>query len=168
MTLYEISKGYQDFLNAVENGEIPEEALKDTLDAIDGEFEAKADNVACMIKNQIAEVDAMKKEIEVLSERMKTKKNKVEWLRKYLLGEMQAVGKEKLETSRNLIRVRKSPPSVKIENEQAFISWAVQHREDVLTYSDPKPNKTAIKELIQSGQNLPLVEIVQNNAITIK
>ena len=48
MKLYEIAAEYQAFLDAVEAGEIPEEAIGDTLDGIVGEFDQKADNIAAI------------------------------------------------------------------------------------------------------------------------
>ena len=62
MKLYEISSQYNQFLQAVENGDIPIEAVSDTLEAIEGEFEDKADNIACLIKNKEAEMLAIKAE----------------------------------------------------------------------------------------------------------
>ena len=67
MSLYEISQKYSMFLDLVEKSEIdgdgvPPEALKDTLDSIDSEFEEKADAMACVIKNLNAEIAAIAKE----------------------------------------------------------------------------------------------------------
>ena len=44
MKLHEIGQAYQYFLDQVEEGEIPEEAISDTLDAIEGEFKEKAED----------------------------------------------------------------------------------------------------------------------------
>ena len=46
MTLYEIATDYKNFIEAVENGEIPEEAITDTLESIQSLLEDKADNIA--------------------------------------------------------------------------------------------------------------------------
>ena len=50
MNLYEISADYQRFQEQVESGEIPEEAIADTLEAIEGNFDDKVDSIACIIK----------------------------------------------------------------------------------------------------------------------
>ena len=55
MTLYEINQTYQEFFDKVESGEIPEEAVSDTLESLDGEFEDKADNIACYIKSLLSD-----------------------------------------------------------------------------------------------------------------
>ena len=69
MKLYEISNEYNQFLQAVEDEEIPIEAVADTLEGIKGEFNEKADNIACMIKNQEAEMLAIKAEKDALNKR---------------------------------------------------------------------------------------------------
>ena len=50
MKLYEIANDYLALLQAIDEGEIPEEAIADTLEAIEGEIEFKADNLACVLK----------------------------------------------------------------------------------------------------------------------
>ena len=72
MTLYEISREYSDFVIAVENGEIPEEAINDTFEMLTGELDEKIDNTACVIKNLNAEAAAIKGEIDALAARRST------------------------------------------------------------------------------------------------
>ena len=55
MNLYEISVDYRRFQEQVESGEIPEEAIADTLEAIEGNFDDKVDSIACIIKSLLAE-----------------------------------------------------------------------------------------------------------------
>lgn len=52
MRLYEISQEYVQFLRMVEDEQIPQDAIADTLDSIKGEFEVKADNIACVVKKR--------------------------------------------------------------------------------------------------------------------
>ena len=66
MKLYEIKNTYLDFLARMESGEIPEEAVQDTLEGLEGVFEEKADNIACLIKTLNAEASAIKTERDVL------------------------------------------------------------------------------------------------------
>ena len=94
MKLYEIAKEYQAFLDAVEAGEIPEEAIGDTLDGIVGEFDQKADNIACAIKGYMAEADALKKEEGALRDRRDSKMRKADQMKHYLSEQMQKMGKK--------------------------------------------------------------------------
>lgn len=169
MTLYEIGQAYQYFLEQAGAGEIPEEAIQDTLDGIEGDFREKADNIACMIKNLEYQVSAMKAEEQTLSARRKAKENRVRQLKSYLCENMLAINLKKIETARNLISLRKSPPAIKIEDIPRFIEWAQRNDQDaLLTYRDPEPSKTRIKEYLDSGGEIPGVSMEQKQSLQIK
>lgn len=168
MTLYNINQTRLDFLEKVESGEIPEEAIADTLASLDGDFEEKVDDTACFIKSLLGEVQAIKSEADSLVERANAKKHKAEKLTDYLLQEMQFAGKAKIETARNKLQIRTNPPAVQIGNVDAFVIWAKANANDLLTYKDPQPSKKAIKQAIKDGKEVPGVELVCGEKLTIK
>lgn len=55
MKLYELDNEYLDFIAAVEDGTIPEDAIEDTLEMLSGDYKDKLDNTICAIKNLTAE-----------------------------------------------------------------------------------------------------------------
>jgi outer membrane murein-binding lipoprotein Lpp len=167
MKLYEIAADYKRLLQMIEDGEIPEEAIKDTLESITSILEDKVDNIACLIKNINAEVEAIKAEEKALAERRKAKENHVERLKDYLTETLINNGCTKVETARNKVTFRKSEP-VHIADETAFISWARLYRDDLLTYSEPKVNKTAIKKALQNGDEIVGASIEEKQNIQIK
>lgn len=169
MKLYEISADYQRFQEQIESGEIPEEAIADTLEAIEGEFDDKVDNIACIIKSLLAEAKEIKSERDALDGRMKQKQKTADRLTKSLKDEMLFSGRTKVETPRNVVKIRNNPPSVEIENEEDFISFAQANELDnLLSYSQPKPNKTAIKDVLKDGVELPGVRLVKGKRLDIK
>ena len=167
MTLYELGSEYQEMLSLIDNGEIPEEAIADTLEALQGELRDKIDNVACVIKNLKAESEAIKAEAKSLTERSKAKEKRADWLKKYLSAIMQQSGIDKIETERNVIKFGKS--SV-VEISDGFIEWAKKHSEDLLrTKVEVEADKVALKAAIQNG-SVPedLAKIVEKKNIQIK
>ena len=148
MKLYELTNDIRSFMEAVEAGEIPTEAIDDTLESLDMIYEDKAENIACLIKELEAESAAIKAEAANLTERAKSKANHAERLRRYLSGSMMELGKEKLETSRCKVSYRMSEKVVVTDD---FISWAEENHDDLLTFKTPEPNKTAIKAFIKNG-----------------
>lgn len=167
MKLYEIANEYRNFLEAVENGEIPEEAINDTLESIELELEDKADNIACLIKNITAEVEAIKAEETKLAERRKAKEKRVDDLKRYLTMALLDSGCTNIETARNKISFRKSE-SVAIDDEAEFINWAIHNEDAYLTFKDPTINKTAIKEALKKGIELKGVHIESKQNLQIK
>lgn len=157
MKLYEIANDYMALMNAIDNDEIPEEALADTLEAITGEIEVKADNIACMLKELEAEIGAIKAEETKLAERRKSKERACDRLKQYLSDTLIRVGIDKVETARNKITFHKSES---VEIGESFIAWARENRDDLLTFAEPKANKTEIKKALKEGAEIVGAEIV--------
>lgn len=165
MKLYEIANDYLALLQAIDEGEIPEEAIADTLEAIEGEIEYKADNLACVLKTLNAEVAAIKVEEKALAERRKQKENASERIKTYLSDILQRLDINKLETARNKITFRKSESVVIGEG---FVKWALKNRDDLLSYSEPTANKTAIKQALKEGAEIEGAYIESKQNIQIK
>lgn len=109
MKLYEYAEQYEALKQMAEDESIPPEALADTLESIDDEFETKVDSIACIIKDELATAEAIKKEIDALTVRMKRHEATADQLKSYTMQQMQAVGKSKIETARNVVSVAKKP-----------------------------------------------------------
>lgn len=167
MKLYELTNDYQALMLAIDNDELPEDAVADTLEAITAEIEVKADNIACLLKNIEADIAAIKTEEERLAERRKAKAKTYDRIKVYLSEELQKANVPSVETARNRISFRKSE-QVEIADEIAFIEWARKNRDDLLTYKDPTINKTEIKKAIKSGAEVFGASIVSKNNIQIK
>lgn len=166
MKLYEISGIFNLLLEDYENGLMDDKIFKEEFNSINCEFEEKADNIACYIKNLESEEVAIKNEIETLNKRRILKLKALERLKEYLKKEMEFIGKEKIESSKNKITVKKNPPSIEIDD--GFLLWALKNAGDLLKYRPPEPDKTKIKEELQNNKDLPYVKLVQNERIEIK
>jgi hypothetical protein len=165
MKLYEIANDYLALMQAIDDEEIPEEAIADTLEAITGEIEVKADNVACLLKNIDADVKAIKEEEKRLAERRKAKEKAHERLKQYLSDVLQRTGINKVETARNSISFRKSES---VEVDESFIAWAVEYRDDLIKFGEPTADKTAIKKALKDGAKIVGAQLVVNQNIQIK
>lgn len=166
MRLYELTAELSEFLERIDEGDIPEEAIADTLESITMDIEDKADNIACMLKSLEAEITAIKAEATRLVERGRAKEKTYDRIKEYLAENLQRVGMDKLETARNKIAFRKSE-SVEVD-EATFLGWADVHRDDLLTYTAPKANKTAIKKALKDGEAIPGAQIVVKANLQIK
>jgi len=166
MKLYELTNDYLALLDAIDNDELPEEAIADTLEAITAGIEEKADSIACLLKNLDADIVAIKAEEARLAERRKAKEKSAERIKAYLSESLQKAGIDKVETARNRITFRKSE-SVELD-EDVFIAWAQSNRDDLLTYTAPKANKTEIKKALKDGIEIVGAELLTKSNIQIK
>ncbi len=101
VSLYEISA---DFLKALDGLEVDEETGEimnfDAVEALDAQFEDKAESVACYIKNLSAFVADLKAEEENLSTRRKTVERRVDSVKKYLSSCLVTVGRTRSKLQR--------------------------------------------------------------------
>jgi hypothetical protein len=173
-TLYEISQEYQAFtdqleqyIELIEAGELPEEAVFDTLEAIDAELESKIDNVACVVKSYVALIEALKVEKQNIDRRIKANTAAVDRLKAYMTEAMARAGKSKIESARNVVSFRKSN-GVVIEDQGAFVRWAAQERPDLLSFKEPTVSLSDTKKAILAGEIIPFATIAERNNIQIK
>jgi len=168
MKLYEIGEEYRAFLAAVEAGDIPEDAITDTLEALDGAFEDKADNTACVIKELLSEAEAIKAEVDALNERAKTKKAHADKLHRYLFAQMKAMGKAGLESARNKLTIKKTPAACVIEDDAELVKYLQERDMDYLVKYEATPKKSEIKKLVQDGTEIPGVSLQTEERLYIK
>lgn len=162
MKLYEIKENYLKLLEM----DLDEQTFHDTLESLHGDLEDKADNIACLIKSLEAESDAIMVEINRLKERAIQKQVKADSLKRYLYDTFKTLSVDKIETSRNVLQVKKNPESVEVDSE--FIEWAKQEANNLLTFPEPKPNKNLIKEELKYGTLIPGARLVRGERLVIK
>ena len=168
MKLYELSKDYESLILAIENGDIPEEAVVDTLESITTLLDEKADNIACWIKQLTAEAEAIKAEEDRLKARRTAKLNRAERLTNYLSECLANSGRTKIETARNVISFRKNPEKVVFDNEAKFIEWAMLNADSLLNYGKPTVDRTAIRVALENGAEIEGCRIESSQNLQIK
>ena len=158
MTLYEIDQNIMSLLN--EDGEITDPEAFDALQITRSE---KLEGIACWIKNMNADIKAIKDEEERLKERRIHLVNKVSSLSGYL---EHALNGEKFSTPRVAISYRTSS-AVEITDNVAFVDWAKSYDPSLL-HIKAEPNKTAIKNALNGGMEIPLAQIVERKSMQVK
>lgn len=166
MKLYELSERYQNLQYLIEEGEVSEEAISDTLEGLEGELKIKADSIACMVKNLEYEAEMIKNEAKNQLARAEIKLRKAKKIKEYLRNQLEVCDIAKIETPRNKIQIKKNPKRLEIL--ESFTNWAQEKADHLLKYSNLQPNKTAIKEAMQRGEIIPYVKINAENRMEIK
>lgn len=169
MKLYEISAEYANFIEAFDNGDIPDEAFDDTFDSLHGMFEEKCAAVACSIKNDKAMIEALKSEAESIAKRIASLESTVASKNGYLMRSMERVGVDKLKGDpRAQISIKKNPPKVIFNDKAAFLYQAISENwSKYLTVPKPELNTNAVKEDLKNGAKLPGVHLEQGKRVDI-
>jgi hypothetical protein len=158
MSIYEIDDSIMSLVD-METGEIEDEKRFDELQM---ERTQKVENIGCFYKNLIAEAKAMRDEETALAQRRKAVENKAERIKNLLAYALRG---EKFETPKVRCSYRKSK-SVQVDD--AFVAWAQEHADDLLTFKEPTPNRTAIKAALADGREIEHAEIVTNENLQVK
>lgn len=158
MTLYEIDSAIMGLIDP-ETGEITD---FDAFDALQIARDEKVENIALYYKNLTAEADAIKAEEQKLYERRKSIENKAANLFSYLKLSLNG---EKFETTRVKCAFRAVHPLCFAPD---FIEWAKQNADDLLTYKEPTPNVSKIKEAIKAGREVYGAEIMDEKSMSVK
>ena len=159
--LYEIE---QDIANLIEvgadrfvDGETGEIISKEDFDALQMEWSAKVEGIALGYKNESAEAEAIKAEIEKLTERMNRHKRKAEGYKNFLA--MVLDGK-KFETAKALVKPTKSKVCEWDGNTEGM--------EKYLVPQEPKFDKAQARKDLLAGVEVPHCTLVEKNSVSIK
>lgn len=96
--LYEITGNWKKVAEMLYEEEIDEQCIMDTLEAIEMEFEDKADGYAKVIKELLGNADVCKQEKIRLEARQKAFENRAKFLKQRLYENMKAMNKLKFKT----------------------------------------------------------------------
>lgn len=141
MKLYEIGQIYIDFMEETDFDSLTPEQVAEMLNAIEGEFDDKVDNIVSMIKKFEYESKAIKEEAKVLQARAKTKDKKAEGLTNYMYNVLKGMGKTEFETIRHHIKIKKNPPKLEISKDK---------EDEVIEFMD----KLGVKEFIVESRTI--------------
>jgi phage host-nuclease inhibitor protein Gam len=159
MNLFELSQNYLTLREMMLDESIDQEAIQDTIEAIEGGIEEKADNYAYIIKELDAQADMLKKEADRLSQKVTYIKNNKDRLKSNLLCAMVGTGKTKFKTDKHSFSIRKNK-AVEILDENLI-------PEKYLAV-DIKVLKTDIRNAIESGVKVKGAVIVERESLSIR
>jgi hypothetical protein len=141
-----ISEQYRGLLDLAKTDDLPIEAIKDTLDGIEGEFNDKAlkiVDVISSVEGDIAQIDA---EIDRLAARKKTIVNRNQSIRDYLQNNMEACGITKIQCPLFTITLAVGRDIVVIDNEDELPD------EYISVKTSTAPDKKELLKALKEGE----------------
>lgn len=163
-SLYELTSDWLQLYAMMDDPDIDEDTVLDTIEGIDGEIEVKADSYAKVIAQLNADAEALKKESERLNKRRTTIENNITRLKSALQMAMQATGKTKFKTELFSFGIQKNPPSVIMDE-----PYIENIPEEYLIPQEPKIDRAKIKEDLKAGKNLEgLAHLEQSESLRIR
>lgn len=165
VTLYELADEYMQIVRQLQESELPEEVVNDTLEGLALPVEEKARAVAVVICNLQENEDMIRRALDKLAARLDRIIERRDWLKNYLRTNMQRTGITKIEHPLITIRLRKNPAKVVVESPDEV-------PEEYYGPQKPPPpreiSKTLIKAAIDAGKEVPGAYVTQEERIEIK
>lgn len=160
-TMYELTTEFKELLAMAGDPDIEPEAITDTLEAITGEIELKAENTAVIINELTAEAAKIKAEETRLTERRKALEAHATRLKDGLYNAMKTVGREKFKTTLFSFNIQKNPVKLIIDDESKV-------PKKYLIQQAPKIDNTALKEYLKNGKSCSYAHLEQTEGLRIK
>lgn len=149
--LYVLASDYNAAAERLADLDLPPEVVADTLEGLAGDLEAKATNVAMMVRNLESTAEQIKAAEAAMAARRRAIENRAEHVRGYLLANMQRVGISKIECPYFKLSVRDNPPAVEV-----YASADIP--DEFMRRPEPPPaapDKKAIADALKAGRTVP-------------
>lgn len=160
MTLYEITDEYRQLLEMAEDPDTDPDVIRDTMEAIEGGFEDKADCYAKVIRKLEAEEAGLEAEINRLQARKSTVASSKARVKDALESAMRATGKTKFKTLLFSFGIQKNPPSVVLADGRVPAEYCITQ--------EPLPDKKRIIAELKAGAVFDWAELRQTESLRIR
>lgn len=162
MKIYEIAQEELDLLNEIEelDGELTPE-LEERLKINEANMAKKMEDYCKAIRWYDTQILAAKEETERLRKLIKRAERSQEWMKGAMLDVMEGLDKPKVSAGTFTVGTRKST-AVNIIEESAI---PARYAREVVTV---KIDKTAIKDAIKNGEEVPGAQLVEKSILSIR
>lgn len=147
-TLYSLTDEYREALRVMEDAEIDEQTISDTLEALSGDIMDKGRNVAAFLQNMEADALAMKDAENRIAARRKSIDNKVARMKEYLRTNMEVCEITEISCPEFVVKLGKAKQVCQIDD-------ADKLPEDCVTVkTTTAPDKRGILKRLKDGESI--------------
>ncbi|MGH8258687.1 MAG: siphovirus Gp157 family protein [Steroidobacteraceae bacterium] len=143
------------------------EAIRTTLDMLQGDIDLKATNVGAYVLNLEAYAKAAREASKQLAERARRIERRADALREYVRVQLEALGITKIESAQFTVAIRKNPPAVQID-----LGADLELPERFLQAPPPPPvrapDKKAIAAALKAGELVAGCTLTQSTRLEIR
>ena len=163
-SLYSLTTEFLQVANQLEEMELDQETISDTLESLQLPLEDKAENIIKYAKNIQAMAEARKNESKRLAELARADEKRAERILSYLDDSMKMMGKKKLTAGVFQVGYRKGVEVVEVDTERLPPEYWI------LPEVKPQPiGKPELKKIIKEGKEIDGVRLVRKpDSLTVK
>ena len=161
LTLYEVSSEYAQAAEKLNDMDLPEEVVRDTLEGLLGNLEVKSQNVAMFALNLEKLAEQIKEAEKQMAHRRRVIENRAASIKSYLKECMESAGISKIECPYFKMAIKKNSPKVIIDNTESIPSTYMR------IPPPPEPDKKAVGELLKSGESVTWAHLESGTRLEI-
>lgn len=158
VTLYQLTEDYRTLENMLESEFITKDDINSALANVKDNIENKVDNIAKLVLENKATVEAIKSEEKRLAARRQAIDNNIEWLKNYLLVEMTSIQLFKVKKDVVTVSIQDNPPSVEI----GILDLIPDEYRRVIPEHWEPDKKAILEHFKQTGEIVPGVDLILN------
>jgi len=164
LSLFELAAQYRELKDLMETDELPPDVIRDTLEAVGGDLEAKAVNVAKVVLSLEAHAEAIQQAGKAMTERARRVQGRADSIRAYLLYQMNATETTKVTCPEFSMAVRSNPPAVVIRDDAEIPAEFMV----VPEAPPPRVDKKALLAALKAGRQVDGCWIEQGQRLDIR
>ena len=147
--LYEITGNLLTLIDMLD--EVDDQVIRDSLEAVQGEYEFKMESYCKIIKNLEADMEALKNEAKRLTDKRKLLETNIDRLKKAMFDSMKATNTTKVKGQLFSVSIQKKAGKTPViyNKEDKHIT---EHLPDNLVIVTETPALDAIRELLEAGK----------------
>lgn len=165
--LWQLSAQYSSLMQLMESEELAPEQIKDTIEAIEGELEAKLINCGYVVLNLESAAIAIKNAAAKQMVRAERLAKRADSLRAYMLFHAQCVNMKPIEHTDFVLRLVNNTPSVVIDDPRQIPASFMRTPEPEPPPQDV-PDKQAIAKALKQGIEVPGAHLYRGQRIELQ
>ena len=114
MNLYKLTQDWEGIYQMLDDPDIPEDAIMDSIEGIEAVMDIKVESMAQILKSIDGEVSVIDAEIERLKALKTSKVSRCDWLKRSIMDMMKATGRPKIKTALFSFGIQKNGGSLPV------------------------------------------------------
>jgi hypothetical protein len=163
ISLFELKQEYQLAAHKLQDMDLDEQTIADTLEAFAGDLETKATNTVMVSRNMRATAAAIKEAEAGMAARRKAIEARADYLDKRVFDTMIETGISKIECPYFKLSIQDNPPAVEVFDS---LQIPADYMREVPATSEP--DKMLIKKAIQDGFDVPGAKLKHGKRLVCK
>lgn len=158
--LFELSGEYMEVLSMLEDPDVSEDVVQDTLESIEGDIHDKMDAYCYIIAQLSSQEDLLMAEVVRLTKRAKSLERNADRLKDNLYRAMKALGQKNVKTPKHTVYIRSTADSLVIDDMSAVPEECMKVQKTV--------SRPAIRKYLQENGECDWAHLETSESLVIK